>query len=159
MRLFIKQKVFSLKGKFNIFDECQDIKYQAEGEIFSFGRKLHVRDTADNEVIFIRQRLASFLPKYVLSVKGREDVEIVKNFTFFKHEYTIADWNIKIKGDFIAHNYSIEKDGAIIANMTKEFLSWGDTYTLDIYNPADELMVLAVVLVIDCCMEQAQNGT
>lgn len=158
MRLHIRQKVFSMKDKFNIFDESGEIKYQAEGEFFSLGRKLHVKDTQGTEVILIKQKLVSFLQKYSISVLDANPVEIVKNIRFIKHEYTIDEWNIKIKGDFIGHNYFVERNGTIIATMTKEYLSWGDTYSIDVYNPADELIALSAVLVVDCCMENAQNG-
>ena len=78
MKLFIKQKIFSFKDKFNIFEERGEIKYTATGEIFTLGKKLHVTDTADNEVIFIRQRLLTLLPKYEISLGTGESVEIVK---------------------------------------------------------------------------------
>ena len=77
MKLYIKQKVFSFKDKFNIYDERGEIKYTAEGEIFTLGKKLHITDTNGQEVIFIRQRLLTFLPKYEISLPGGETVEIV----------------------------------------------------------------------------------
>ncbi len=158
MNLYIKQKVFSFKDRFNIFDGNGNIRYTAEGELFTLGKKLHVRDTAGDEIIYIRQRLVTFLPKYEISVRGSQPVEIVKNFTFFKHEYSIPDWNIKIHGDFFAHEYSVEQNGNEIAHLSKEWLSWGDTYNISIANPADELIALASILVVDCCMENQNNG-
>ena len=158
MKLYIKQKVFALKDKFSIFDEYGEVKYYAEGELFSLGKKLHIKDNADREVILIKQRIASFLPKYEVTVSGSAPFEIVKNFRIFKHEYTINDLDIRIHGDFIAHNYSVERNGSVIATLTKEWLSWGDSYTIEISDPRDELTALAVILVVDCCMESAQNG-
>lgn len=32
-------------------------------------------------------------------------------------------------------------------------MMWGDTYELDIVDPKDELLALAVVLAIDCVLE------
>ena len=157
MKLYIKQKVFSFKDKFNIFDEYGDVKYTAEGELFSFSKKLHIKDTSDREVIFIRQKITSILPKYEVSVKGSDTFEIVKNFRIFKHEYSINELDIKIYGDFIAHNYTVERNGSVIATLSKELFTWGDSYAIDIINPVDELTVLAVILVVDCCMESAQN--
>ena len=158
MELFIKQKIFSFKDKFNIFDYNEEPKYKAEGELISLGKKLHVYDSHGTEVIYIRQRLMTFLPKYEISISGQETVEIVKNFTFFKHEYTIPAWNIKIHGDFFAHEYTVERNGREIAQLSKQWLTWGDTYKINIFDPADELMALASILVVDCCMESANNN-
>ncbi len=158
MKLYIKQKIFSLKDKFNIYDENGDIKYKAEGEFISLGKKLHITDRNENEVIFIKQRLMTFLPKYEISVMGNEAVEIVKNFTFFKHEYSIPDWGITIKGDFFAHEYEVMRNGIEIAHLSKEWLSWGDTYAIYIGDPKDELLALSAILVVDCCMEASNNA-
>ncbi len=37
--------------------------------------------------------------------------------------------------------------------IKENVFSWGDSYALDIANPADEIVALAVVLTIDCVME------
>ena len=158
MKLYIKQKIFSFKDKFNIFDERGEIKYTATGEIFTFGKKLHIADTSENEVMFIRQRLMTFLPKYEITLATGETVEIVKNFTLFRHEYTIPAWNISVQGDFFAHEYKVLRDGKEIAHLSKEWFTLGDAYAIEILNPADELTALAAILVVDCCMESNNNG-
>lgn len=158
MKLYIKQKIFSFKDKFNVFDDRGEIKYTAEGEILTLGKKLHIRDTAGREVIFIKQRLLTFLPKYEISVLENSPVEIVKNFTIFRHEYVIPAWDIVIKGDFFAHEYEVFRNGRKIAHLSKEWLTWGDTYAINIGDPADELMALAAILVVDCCMEVQNNA-
>ena len=68
MKLYIRQKVFSFKDKFSIYDENGEIQYTAEGEIFTLGKKLHIKDLNGREVIFIKQRLLTFLPKYEISI-------------------------------------------------------------------------------------------
>lgn len=153
MKLLIKQKVFSFGSKFNIFDENGEIKYVAVGEVFTFGRKLHVMDTDGNEVIYIEQKLLTFRPKYEINIVGNAPVEIVKEFTLFTHEYSIPDWNVKINGDFLAHEYTVTMNGYDIAVMSKEWLTWGDTYIINIPDPGNELLALAAILVVDCCME------
>ena len=64
MNLYIKQKVFSWKDRFSVFDENQNICFTAESEFFSLGKKLHLYDSMHREAAFIRQKLLSFLPKY-----------------------------------------------------------------------------------------------
>ena len=49
MKLYIKQKVFSFRDKFHIFDENGEVKYTATGEILTLGKKLHVTDAYDRE--------------------------------------------------------------------------------------------------------------
>ena len=37
-------------------------------------------------------------------------------------------------------------------------MTWGDCYELDIVDPADELIALAVVLTIDCVIASSNNN-
>jgi len=57
----------------------------------------------------------------------------------------------------MAHDYEIIKNGHSIVSIRKEWMTWGDSYELDIANPEDEIVALAVVLTIDCVME-ANSG-
>ena len=52
----------------------------------------------------------------------------------------------------MAHDYEIIKNGHSIVSIRKEWMTWGDSYELDISNPQDEIVALAVVLTIDCVM-------
>ena len=56
-------------------------------------------------------------------------------------------------------NYvNLKLDFEPIVTITKEWMTWGDSYELDIANPADEIIALAVVLTIDCVQEMQQNN-
>ena len=152
MKLFIKEKVFSLSDKFFVMDEYGDEKYIVEGEIFSWGKKLHVYDMRGNEVAFIQQKVFSFLPRYFVYVGDEQVAEIVKEFTFFFPKYSIEGLGWDINGQFMAHDYEITQGGRPIVTIRKEWMTWGDTYELDIANPDDEIIALAVVLTIDAVM-------
>ena len=39
--------------------------------------------------------------------------------------------------------------GDLVAHISKELFHWGDTYVLDIVDPADEVMALMLVIAID----------
>ena len=82
----------------------------------------------------------------------RQIAEIKKEFTFFFPKYNIEGLGWEINGSFMAHEYEITKAGMPIVSITKEWMTWGDSYELNISNPQDEIMALAVVLTIDCVM-------
>ena len=158
MKLYIKQKVFSWGDKFTVKDEYGYDKYIVEGEIFTWGRKLHVYDMVGNEVAFIKQEVWSFLPRYYVFCGNQQVAEIVKEFTFFFPKYTVEGLGWDIEGSFMAHDYEITKNGQSIVSISKEWMTWGDSYELDIRNPEDEIVALAVVLTIDCVIAAASNN-
>lgn len=158
MDLYIKQRVFSWGDRFSIYDESGNERFHVEGEVFTFGKKLHLYDTAGNELAFVQQKVMSFLPKYYILRNGSQIAEVVKEFTFFKQEYSVNGLGWQVHGDFWAHEYEITSSSRLIASVSKEWLSWGDTYQIHLENDADIINALAVVLVIDACIDAQQNN-
>ena len=158
MKLYIKEKVFSWNDRFTVRDQWGNDKYYVEGEFFSWGKKLHVYDLQNREVAFIKQEVWSFLPRYYVFTDGQQVAEIKKEFTFFFPKYTIAGLGWEIEGSFWEHEYEITQAGLPIVTISKEWMTWGDSYELNIFDPADEIVALAVVLTIDCVRE-AQNSS
>ncbi len=158
MKLYIKEKVFSWADRFYVRDEDGQDKYLVEGELFSWGRKLHVYDMAGQEIAFIKEEVFSWMPRYYVFCGGRQVAEIRKEFTFFFPRYSIDGLGWEIDGKFMAHDFGITKHGQRIVTITKEWMTWGDSYELDIANPADEIVALAVVLTIDCVMEAESSS-
>lgn len=152
MKLYIKQKVFTWGDKFSVKDINGEDRYYVEGEVFSWGKKLHVYDVSGNEVAFIHQKVFSFLPRYFVYVGDQQVAEIVKEFSFLFPRYSIEGLGWEIEGRFMAHNYEITKNGKPIVTISKEWMTWGDSYELDIADPKDEIVALAVVLTIDAVM-------
>lgn len=159
MDLYIKQRIFTWGDSFDVYDSDGNTVFTVEGEIFTFGKKLHLYDLMENELAYIEQELLTFLPKYRI-YKGDEEVcEIVKEFTFFHPEYTVTgpelEW--RITGDFFDHDYSVMAGDRTVATVSKEWLTWGDTYAIWIDSSVDHVTALSVVLVIDACLDAQRN--
>ena len=158
MKLYMKEKVFSWGDRFTVKDENGWDKYFVQGEVFSLGKKLHILNIHDEEVAFIQQRLLTLMPRFTVSMGGREVAQIRKEFTLFFQRYVIDGLGWEVDGSILAHEYEIRKNGRTIVRISKEWLTWGDSYMLDIADPADELIALAVVLTIDCVAEASNNN-
>ena len=159
MKLYIKEKVFSWGDKFTVKDEYGNDKYFVQGEVFSWGKKLHVYDSVDREVAFIKQEVWSLLPRFYVFCGDEQIAEIKKEFTFLFPKYSIQGLGWEIEGKLMAHDYEILKNGKSIVTISKEWMTWGDSYELNIANPEDEIVALAVVLTIDCVMEASASAS
>lgn len=158
MKLYIKEKVFSWNERFSVKDENGWDKYFVEGEFLSLGKKLHLLNVHGEEVAFIQQKLLTLLPRFTVSVAGRQIAEIRKEFTLFFQRYVIDGLGWEVEGSIWEHEYEIRRNGRPIVMISKEWFTWGDSYVLDILDPADELLALAVVLTIDCVAEAGNNN-
>lgn len=157
MNLYIKQRLFSWGDKFAIYDHNGNERYYVEGEVFTWGKRLHLYDLHGRELAYIQQKVFSFLPKYYIFQNGLQVAEVVKEFTFFNHEYSVGGFGWKVHGDFFAHDYQIVAGNQPIVTVSKEWFTLGDAYQLCIMPGIDEIAAVSVVLVIDACIEAARN--
>lgn len=157
MNFYIKQKVFSFRDRFFIYDKEGKEKYYVEGEIFSFGKRLHLFEVGGKPIADIIQKVFSFLPTFKIKTAEGASFEVVKHFTFFRHEYEAVPLGWLILGDFFDHSYEISNGERTIVRVSKEWFTFGDAYQISVDDDIDEISALASVLVIDACIEQQES--
>jgi uncharacterized protein YxjI len=157
MKLYIKQKLFSFKDRFNIKDENEVDVLQVEGKIFSFGKQLSIQTMSLEQVAYVKQKVLNFLPTFELTVNDEVHV-LKKQFTFFKPAYALPSLNIRVEGDFLAHQYSILRDELVIANISKAFFSFADSYEVDILEDKDMNIVISIVIAIDAVLSMERSS-
>ena len=164
MKLAIKEKVFSLKERFEILDENGTPVYQVAGKLLSWGHKLTVYDMEGQEAAHVDQKVLSLVPKYFITEEGHEEMELKGHITLLRPHYTLetsgGDW--EVRGNFLGHEYEMKRGGHLVASVNKKWFSWGDTYLLDVKEDRDVLAALGVMLAIDCVeadTNHAQSAT
>jgi len=153
MKLYIKQKPLSLKEKFSVINSKEEDRYFVEGEILSFGRKLHIFDAANKETATIKQKFLSLQPRFFVYQSGKPVMEVVQKFTLMKHKYAIygSDWTVS--GDLGERDYSITCSYGKVVVVKRTDFSGGDCIEMDLSNTVNEAMLvraIATVLAIDC---------
>lgn len=64
---------------------------------------------------------------------------------------------LKIKGDFLAWEFDIEKDKKALARISKKLLKLSDTYDVSVADEKNAVYYLAIAIIIDC-MHHRQKG-
>ena len=151
MKFYIKEKIFSIGDHFTIKDLSGNDVFNVVGKIFSLGNKLRIYDMYNNEIVYIEQKLFKLLPEYNIYLGGNYAANVKKKFTFFSNSFNIDSnmGNYEIEGDFFAHDFSIVKNDSIVAEVNKKWVSWGDTYEIDINEQENYAFILALVIVFD----------
>lgn len=162
MRYVMKQKLFSWGDDFCIKDEQGRDVFFVDGKVFTLGNKLSFQDMARNELAFISQKLLSWGPTYEI-YRGTQLVAVVKKslFTLFHCKFTVdvpGPDDLEAEGDFLDHEYSFIRHGTTVANVSKRWLSWTDTYGVEIAEGEDDLLVLASSVVIDMVCHGDRKG-
>lgn len=153
MRLVLQQKFRSFGDAFVVRDEEGNALYQIRGEVFRWGDKLRLEDMHGRELAVIEQELLSWGPSYQIERPGHPTVSIEKeHFTFFYCKFTIdgpGREDFEAEGEFFDHEYRIAGPRGIAAEISKRWFTWADSYGIEIADGEDEILQLAIALVID----------
>ena len=149
MELRIKQRVFSWSDTYDVYDWDGTPRYYVRGKVFALGHQIHVFDKASGvEIGSVHQRLFSLLPTFDIVMNGRRVGSIRREFSF-RPRYRVDFKGWQVEGDFLGWEYRAFSGGLEVLSVSKQWLSWGDTYTLRFVNPADEIPGLLLVIAID----------
>lgn len=150
MQLCIRQRVFSWTDSYDVYDETGKARYFVKAEFLTLGHQIHVYEKqTGREVGSIHQRVLTFMPTFDIIVDGQEQGSVTKQLSLFtpRYEVDFRGWNVE--GDLLGWDYSVYQGHMEVMTISKEWLTWGDTYTLRYSNPAYEMPGLLLVLAID----------
>ncbi len=147
----IREKLFGFGQDSDITDEHGRPVLRVDGK--AFRDRLVLRDLDGREVAGVKRKLVALRPTYEIEIDGRDAATVRKKmFTPFVDRYTVdipGPDDLELVGDLFDHDYTVRRDGAVVATVSKAFFSMRDTYAVDIAGGEDELLILASVLALD----------
>lgn len=149
MKLYIKQRVFTYKDKFDIRNSSNHVEYTAKGKIFALSKRFNISNSKGKKVAVIKKRIFSIFPQYKIEIIGDRTYRLKRKFTFFKQKYTVKPIDWELKGDFINRNYEVLNKKETIMSFRKHWFKWGDSYELDIPNHNNALLSLCLAIAVD----------
>jgi uncharacterized protein YxjI len=161
MRFVMKERLFSWGGDFYIKDENDRALFFVDGKAFSFGDQLSFQDMNGNELAYIKQKLLSWGPTFEI-YRESELFAVVKKelFSFFRHVFTVdvpGPNDLTAEGDFWDHEYTFNRSDRVVAQVSKKWFAWSDTYGVEIAEDEDAVLVLASAVVIDQVCHDEKN--
>lgn len=154
MKLYIKQRIFSLGDKYDVYDMNENVVFDVKSELFTIGAKLHLCDTSGNELYYIKRKLTFMLAQYEIYKNHSLCATVSQEFALFRSKLNVDSsfGNFEIDGDFLSMDYNITKNGQYFGSIHKVWLSWGDSYELDIPEAENAGFLCALVIAIDNCL-------
>ena len=149
MELLFKQRLFSWFDSYDIYDEAGQTFYTVKGQL-SWGHCLNIYDAQGCFLSTVKERILTWLPKFEMYLGEQYIGCIRREFTLFHPKFTVDCNGWQVEGDLWEWDYRVvDRNGQLIAKVTKELLNWTDTYIIDVVNPKDALCALMLVLAID----------
>lgn len=108
-------------------------------------------DMQDKQVCYIEQKLLSLMPKYNISVDNKQVMTVKQKFRIIGKKFKITSelGEYQVEGNIIAKDFRILKGTTVCASISKKLLSVADTYTVEISDGEDPVLMLAVAIIID----------
>ena len=152
---YVKQKVFSFRDRYKVYDENQNVMYHCEGKMFSLRNEVQIFETSTNRHTYtLSKKIFSFMPTYYLhDPQGNQVAFIKKNFAMLKQSINIETAKhgfYHVEGNVWAHQFTITDNQGIVVSVQKKLFAWGDTYEVAIDDTKAETdLMVAFVIMID----------
>ena len=157
MRYVMKQKMFAVRDQIAIRNEKDEDVFLVNGKLFSIGKKLSFQDAQGNEVLFIKQKVPSLTPTYEIFKNGQPVASVKKEMLKLKPTFAIkvdGGKDMTAQGSLTDHEYSMTRDGAEVAHISRKWFSVADTYGVDVQEGEDPALILACTVAIDMSHHQ-----
>ena len=106
MKLFVKEKLFSIHNRYYIYNENEEQVYEIESKAISIGDKTTIYDKAHNVVAYIEQEIFHLTPHYNVYIENEYKYQIKKKFQIFKNDYELSN-AYKVDGSTFNLNFAI----------------------------------------------------
>ena len=155
--LYMKQKMLSIKPKFDIFDKDEKPVYHVEGDITRLNFSIQ-RD--GKEVLKLKKKLVAIMPEYTILQENTEVAKIKKKLKLTKPELngTVNGKELKIAGDIMGFDFDIKVGDDTIGHVDTDRSFWGDCYRIRIFDESQQDMVAALTIICDNVSDQEHSS-
>lgn len=149
VELEMHQKVVAAVESYEI--KCNGVlKYTAKKKIIAAGADFDVFDANGNKIALIDQKVLNLVKTYDITINGQPAGTIKKKFPAITKDmnYDARGW--KLDGDALGLNFKFtDASKNVYATVKKKLVAIGDTYQISVQNPADELLVVVLTIILD----------
>ena len=147
----MREKLMSIGDDFWIENDSGEKVYKVDGKAVRFRDTFVLEDGSGNEVATIKER-ALHIRDSMKIVCGNTEATVHKALIGIRDRYKIdvdGRQDLTAHGNFVDHEYEIERDGDTVATISKKWFRVRDTYGVQIADGEDQAFLLAVTVCVD----------
>ncbi|MFC8721976.1 LURP-one-related/scramblase family protein [Kitasatospora sp. NPDC057198] len=153
-RYQMRQKVLAIGDDYWIDDDAGDHVYKVDGKALRLRKTFHIEDRTGHRVATVQGRALRIKDTMEIEDADGKRIATVKKALInpLRDRWHIeqADGpDLDVHGNVLDHEYTIERDGRKVAEVSKKWFRLRDTYGLEIGPDADHATVLAAAIAID----------
>jgi uncharacterized protein YxjI len=160
-RYKMRQRMISIGDDYIIENEQGDKVYRLDGKALRVRKTIRFEDMDGHEVCKIQERMLHIRDSMEIEgPDGNRMAMVHKAMISPLRERWIVDVedgpDLKAQGNIVGHEYTLERDGEKIAEVSKRWFRARDTYGVEIAPGQDDILVLATTAVIDTMAHPAR---
>jgi uncharacterized protein YxjI len=150
-RFQMREKMFAIGDDFWIEDEQGKKEFRVNGKALRLRQTFVLEDASGAELATIREKKLAVRDTMKIET-GVHEARIRKRAIGIRDRYIVEldeGDGFSAKGNFVDHEYEIERDGTQVAQVSKKWFRVRDTYGVEIFGEQDPVMILAITVCID----------
>lgn len=150
-RFQMREQLISIGDDYWIEDDRGRRAYKVNGKAVRFRDTWVLEDLTGRDVAKIRERKLSVRDAIKIEFDGG-DATVKKALVGVRERFHVdvdGGDDLKAHGNFVDHEYEIERDGKTVATVSKRWFRVRDTYGVEVADAEDVPLVLAVTVAID----------
>ena len=156
-RYRVRQKLISFGEDYWIENALGQRVFFMDGKAFRLREHLGFKDMQDNELLAIQERVMHIKNIYSIYRKGNVFATVKKVLvTPLRQRFDVhvaGAENMEVEGNTLDHEYEIHEGRKLIAEVSKRWFHDADTYGVDIVPVANDILILAITVIIDMMID------
>ena len=153
--LFTALQLGELHRRIDITDAEGSLKYYTQSSVFALKGKTDILDAGGNVVAHLEKRPISLHEKHFITMAdGRSFTLSNEIFHIIKDITNIEGLGWQLQGNIIGLTFNLlDEHGRPVARVEKQAISVHDKYSIGIYQPNKEQIVVAIVIQLEKMIE------
>lgn len=145
----IKQKFWSLGGKFKIMDNAGNLAYYVQGSFMKIPKQFTITKPDGAQVSRIKKVMFQIFPKFDVTMADGSAFRIAKKFSFIRPRYQIEHFGLEVQGNFWDMEFELRHNSVPVAQISQRWLKINSTYDIDVFDDQYADAVISLVIAID----------
>jgi uncharacterized protein YxjI len=154
----MREKLFAIGDDFWIENEAGDRAFKVDGKALRVRDTLILQDVSGRELFKVQKQMLHVRDTMKIERDGATAATVKKALIHaVRDRFSIeveGGEDLEAKGNIVDHEYTIERDGDHVAEISKRWFRVRDTYGIEIAGDENDALLLAVVV----CIDQISHG-
>ncbi len=149
----MRAKLFDLGDDYWVETTAGRTVFQVNGTAVRFREAFSIRDAGGEVVATLQERVARLRDTMAIGRPGRPTATITKQKVAPLRQHYVVEADdigtIDVQGSLTDHEYTFDRDGHRVAEVSKRWMTVRDTFGVEIQPGADTALVLAATVAVD----------